>query len=157
MSSDPYLPPGAPLGDRDDRKRGSSLWAVFLGVITDIGGSIAAGIVIMLLFGGAGAPVRGSDSSVPPAPGDGYLWLTLAVGLCFTGLGGHVAARVANNREYFHALWVGVASLVIGELVIAMGGDAYPLAHRMIGDLLVIPAALVGGHLRRKQKTQGRA
>jgi hypothetical protein len=155
MSSDPYLPPGAPLGDRDDRKRGSTLWAVFLGVVTDIGGSIAAGIVIMLLLPGASQPVPGTDPSVPAAPGNGFLWFSLLVGLCFTGLGGHVAARVANNREYYHALLVGVASLVIGELMIALGNDTYPLAHRLIGDLLVIPAALVGGHVRRKQKTQG--
>jgi hypothetical protein len=156
MSSDPYLPPGAPLGDRDDRNRGSTLWAVFLGVLTDVGGSIAGGIALTALLPGMSEPGPGSAPSQLPVPGDGYLWLSLLVGLCFTGLGGHVAARVANNREYYHALLVGVASLVIGELMIAMTNEAYPLAHRLIGDLLVIPAALVGGHLRRKQKTQGR-
>jgi hypothetical protein len=156
MSSDPYLPPGAPLGDRDDRNRGSTLWAVFLGVITDVGGSIAGGIVLTALLPGLSEPVPGADPSVPPAPGDGYLWLSLLVGLCFTSLGGHVAARVANHREYYHALLVGVASLVIGELMIALANDGYPLAYRLIGDLLVVPAALVGGHIRRKQKTQGR-
>jgi hypothetical protein len=157
MSSDPYLPPGAPLDDRDDGKRRSTLWAVFLGVVTDIGGSIVAGIVLMLLLPAVGVPVPGTEPSAPPAPGEGFLWFSLLVGLCFTALGGYVSARVANNREYYHALLVGVASLLIGELMIAFGNEGYPLAQRLIGDLLVMPAALVGGHLRRKQKTQGRA
>lgn len=152
MSSDPYLPPEAPLGDRGDRRRGSTLWAVFLGVVTDIGGSMAAGILMLVLYPLTGAPMPGGDRSV--APVDGYLWASLAVGLCFTALGGYVAARAANNREYYHALLVGVASLLIGELAIGLSNEGYPLAQRLIGDMLVIPAALMGGHQRRKQISQ---
>jgi hypothetical protein len=154
MSSDPYQPPEAPLRDREDRRRRSTLWAVFLGVVTDIGGSIAAGILMLFLFPITGTPMPSSDPSASPA--EGYLWATLAVGLCFTALGGFVAARVANNREYYHALLVGVASLIIGELMIGLGNDAYPLAQRLIGDVLVIPAALMGVHQRRKQISQNR-
>jgi hypothetical protein len=158
LSTNPYTPPGAPLGDRDGGPRGSTLWAVFLGVVADIGGTIVAGILITLMFPGLSAPEQGSaDPSLPVAPSAGYLWFSLLVGLSFTTLGGYVAARVANNREYFHALLLGVASLVLGELMIAMTPEAYPLGQRLVGDLLVIPAALVGGHIRRKQKVMGQA
>jgi hypothetical protein len=153
---DPYTPPGAPLGDGGPN-RGSTIWAVFLGVVADIGGTIAAGIVIALMLPNLAMPVAGVDPSMPAEPASGFQWFSLLIGLCFTGLGGYVAARVANNREYFHALLVGVASLVLGELMIGLGPDAYPLAQRLVGDLLVIPAALVGGHLRRNQKAQALA
>jgi hypothetical protein len=154
---DPYQPPGAPLRDDDRNRRGSTPWAVFLGVVADIGGTIVAGMVIALLLPGLAAPVPGADPSIPAEPSEGFRWFSLFVGLCFTGVGGYVAARAANHREYFHGLLVGVASLVLGELMVSVGPEGYPLAQRLIGDLLVIPAALVGGHIRRNRKGLVRA
>jgi hypothetical protein len=70
-------------------------------------------------------------------------------------LGGYVAARVANQREYYHALLTGVVVLVFGELMIGMSSEDYPLAYRVIGDLLAVPAALLGGHLRKTARLKG--
>jgi hypothetical protein len=156
MSQDPYQPPGAPLGDDDRGRRSSTPWAVFLGVVSDIGGTIVAGMVLALLMPGLAAPVPSVDPSMPAAPPVAFQWLSLLIGLCFTAVGGYVAARAANRREYFHALLVGVVSLVLGELMVGMSPEGYPLAQRLVGDLLVIPAALVGGHLRLNQKAPAR-
>lgn len=137
----------------DDRSRRSSTpWALFLGVVADIGGTIVAGMLLALLMPGLAAPVPNVDPSIPPAPSVGFQWFSLLVGLSFTAVGGYVAARTANHREYFHALLVGIVSLALGELMVGMSPEGYPLAQRIVGDLLVIPAALVGGHVRLNQK-----
>jgi hypothetical protein len=157
MSQDPYRPPNSPLRDDERSRRSSTPWAVFLGVVADIGGTIVAGMVLALLMPGLAAPVPSVDPSMPSAPPEGFQWFSLLVGLCFTGVGGYVAARTANHREYFHALLVGIVSLVLGELMVGMSPEGYPLAQRLVGDLLVIPAALLGGHLRLNQKALARA
>jgi hypothetical protein len=157
MSQDPYRPPGAPVRDDDRARRSSTPWAVFLGVLADIGGTIVAGMVLALLMPGLAAPVPSVDPSMPAAPPEAFQWFSLLVGLCFTVVGGYVAARAANHREYFHALLVGVVSLVLGELIVGISPESYPLAQRLVGDLLVIPAALVGGHLRLNHKAPARA
>ncbi len=81
-------------------------------------------------------------------------WLTVGMlgGLACTVLGGYVAARFANHSEYANAFAVGVASLVFGELVIIAFSQELPLWLRLVGDLAVVPAALLGGHLRVLQK-----
>jgi hypothetical protein len=73
-------------------------------------------------------------------------------GLGCTALGGYVAARFANHSEYANAFAVGVASLVFGEAVLIAFSAGLPLWLRLAGDLAVVPAALVGGHLRMLQK-----
>jgi hypothetical protein len=78
----------------------------------------------------------------------GWLGLGLAGGLACTALGGYVAARFANHSEYANAFAVGVASLVFGEAVLILFAQAPPLWLRLAGDFAVIPAALLGGHLR---------
>src|SRR5262245_44615332 len=82
----------------------------------------------------------------------GYHLLGLAGGLACTALGGYVAARFANHAEYANAFAVGVASLVFGEVMLLVQPQDYPVWLRLLGDVLVIPAALVGGHLRMLQK-----
>jgi ABC-type uncharacterized transport system permease subunit len=81
-----------------------------------------------------------------------YRLLGLAVGLACTAFGGYIAARFANHSEYANAFAVGVASLVFGEAVLIGFAQELPLWLRLAGDLLVVPAALVGGHLRMLQK-----
>ena len=68
--------------------------------------------------------------------------------MSFTVLGGFVAARTANHREYWHAFLTGLAVLILGEIMIGFSADTYPLSYRLIGDLLTLPAALLGGHIR---------
>jgi hypothetical protein len=152
--TDPYTPPGSPVEDPPDRRRRSSLGAIVLGFLADIGGTIIFGIVLSIVAG-AGLAAGGA------APGEidamvnrsaGYQLIGLAGGLACTALGGYVAARFANYSEYANAFAVGLASLVFGEVMMLVSPEDYPLWVRLAGDALVIPAALAGGHLRMLRK-----
>jgi len=126
--------------------------AVGLGLISDIAATIAASVVLTAVVGrrlvGEHATVEEMQQALLAS--DAYTLLALATGLCCTALGGYVAARVAGEREYLHALYTGVAVLVFGELMLAQSDTPYPVAYRLIGLALTIPAALYGGHLRKR-------
>jgi len=158
VSENPYTPPSAPVQDRGPERTGSTLKAVAFGVLTDLLGTTLGGVVLVVVFssvliGQGHAPDRLGALLVDSSA---YLAVSLAVGLSFTVLGGYVAARVANRREYWHALIVGVIVLVIGEVMISADPTSMPLSIRVIGDLLVVPGALFGAHLRRAAKERAR-
>ena len=159
MSDNPYTPPSAPVGDRGPERTGATWKAVLLGVTTDLFGTTVAGMVLVVLFSGMlVAQGRGPEEIGPLLlQSNEYLFLSLAMGLSFTALGGYVAARVANRQEYKHALIVGVIVLVIGEVMVSSDPTGMPLSIRIIGDLLVIPAALLGAHLRLTAKQRALA
>jgi len=124
-----------------------------LGLLVDIGGTMLFSTVMAFVAGIAlaagGTPPEQAARLIETAPG--FQLLGLAGGLSCTALGGYVAARFANHSEYANAFAVGVASLVFGETVITAFGHDLPLWLRLLGDLLVVPAALLGGHLRALQ------
>jgi hypothetical protein len=155
---DPYTPPGSPVGDPPDARRRSSILAVVLGFFVDIGATMIFGIVLAIVGGvglaAGGAPPEAIDSIVERSAG--FQLLGLAGGLACTALGGYVAARFANHADYANAFAVGVASLVFGEVMLLVQPQDYPVWLRLLGDVLVIPAALVGGHLRMLQKRAAR-
>jgi hypothetical protein len=154
---DPYTPPGSPVGDPPDARRRSSILAVVLGFFVDIGATMIFGIVLAIV-GGVGLAAGGVSPDAVDAAMDrsGFQLLGLAGGLACTALGGYVAARFANHAEYANAFAVGVASLVFGEVMLLVQPQDYPVWLRLLGDVLVIPAALVGGHLRMLQKRAAR-
>lgn len=159
MSDNPYTPPSAPVRDRDPERTGATWKAVLFGVTTDLFGTTIAGMLLLVLFSGmlvaqGQAP---EDISRTLLQSNQYLLLSLVVGLSFTMLGGYVAARVANHLEYRHGLIVGVIVLIIGEIMVSGDPTGMPLSVRVIGDLLVVPAALLGAHLRRAAKLRARA
>lgn len=152
--SDPYRPPGARVKDPQSQQTRPAPLAIALGFIVDVGGtmvfSLAAGIVAsMLLVSGGTAP---EDLALALEQSVTFQLTSLAGGLACTVLGGYVAARFANRSEYATAFAVGLASLVFGEAMFLFAGQIAPLWLRLLGDLLVIPAALLGGHLRALQK-----
>jgi len=126
-------------------------------VLADIAGTFLAGIVLLVVLGSVlvsrGASPEELDRALMQS--DAYLMLAGVVGLGFTVLGGYVAARVANQREYYHGLLTGVVVLAFGELMTNLSPEGYPLAYRIIGDLLAIPAALFGAHLRKAARLKG--
>jgi hypothetical protein len=128
--------------------------AVGLGLISDIAATLAASVVLSMVFGArlAGDAATPEELERALLASDGYTLLALAAGLSCTVLGGYVAARVAGEREYYHALLTGIAVLVFGEMMLAQSAVAYPFAYRLLGNLLVIPAALYGGHLRKRAR-----
>ena len=155
---DPYTPPGSPVGDPPEARRRSSVLAVALGFFVDIGATMIFGIALAIV-GGAGLAAGGASPEAIDAIVErsaGFQLLGLAGGLSCTALGGYFAARFANHSEYANAFAVGLASLVFGEVMLLIQPQDYPFWLRLLGDILVIPAALVGGHLRMLQKRAAR-
>jgi len=128
--------------------------AILLGLFVDIGGTMVFSIVaatvasILLVQSGVGP----EDLGGALAESTLFQIVGLAGGLTCTVLGGYVAARFANRGEYATAFAVGLASLVFGEAMMLFSDQTTALWLRLAGDLLVIPAAVLGGHLRMMQK-----
>lgn len=151
---DPYTPPGAPVKDPPNARRRSALGAIALGFGVDVLATMVVSTVLSVVAGvslaaGGASP---EDAAALVDRSAGWLAVGMLAGLCCTALGGYVAARFANHAEYANAFAVGVASLVFGEAVLIAFSQDLPLWLRLAGDLLVVPAALLGGHLRILQK-----
>jgi hypothetical protein len=152
--TDPYRPPGSPVRDPQGARPRSTPLAILLGFVVDVGGTmvfsvVAATVASILLVSGGVAP---EDLGRAFAESPTFQLVGLAGGLTCTALGGYVAARFANRSEYATAFAVGLASLVFGEAMVLFSGQGTALWVRLAGDVLVIPAALLGGHLRAMQK-----
>jgi hypothetical protein len=152
--TDPYTPPRSPVKLPPDSERRSSLGAIALGFLADVGGTMVFSVVVTFLasvaLGAASASPEELSLLIQHSPG--FQLLNLAGGLSFTALGGYVAARFANHSEYANAFAVGLASFVFGEAVLLAFPQDLPIWVRIFGDALVVPAALVGGHFRMQQK-----
>jgi hypothetical protein len=149
MSNDPFQPPSAPVSDRLPEPPGSSWKAVAFGVAADVVATMLASIVLFSLLGSFMVSRGGSPEDLDNgfANSDLMRMLMLAVGLSCTVLGGYVTAQVAKRREYHHALLTGIVVLVIGEIMLSGSPEGTSLAMRIIGDVLAIPAALLGAWL----------
>lgn len=123
--------------------------AVLLGVLADIGASVAAAMILLPLFAGGSVSSEMSADDMEVAvkqimQNGWFLIANFVVGLSCSALGGYVAARVAKKEIYLNAALVGLFSLLIGSL--NLSGE-YPIWFNVGGLFLVIPAALVGAQL----------
>lgn len=156
MSGNPYQPPEAPVAGADrDERFGSPVKAILFGLAVDIGGSIVGGTILAIVWGivlgAGGASSEEIDRFFRES--QTFLWASLCTGLAFTGVGAYVTARIANRAEYRFALMLGLCSLAFSELMLRMlSSDAYPEWARLVGTLLVLPVAFLGGHLRVLEK-----
>jgi hypothetical protein len=121
--------------------------AVILGVLTDLGGSVAAMTAVGMIVGSAAAA-----QGVPQAELDlqlqrpGVLAPSLLLGLGFTALGGFVAGRIAGRSETIHGGLVGFACFVLSILLWPFSA---PVAswYMVVSLLASVPVGLLGGHL----------
>ncbi len=159
MSNDPYTPPSAPVRDRSPEPAGSTWKAVTFGVLADVCATFLGGIALFAIMGSflvsQGASPEDLDASL--AGSDLTQLLGVTLGLCCTVLGGYVTGRVARQREYYHALLTGIVVLLIGEIMVSTSPDGTPLATRIIGDILVIPAALLGAYFCKSARLRAEA
>jgi NADH:ubiquinone oxidoreductase subunit 6 (subunit J) len=150
----PYRAPQAPVRDPGGGRRGSTLAAVSAGLAADVVGTFVGSVIITLVLGMMVADQGGTaaDRGAQLAESGGFQLFSLLFGLAFTVLGGYVAARVANHRELWHGMLLGIASLVFGELYIAFSGADIALWQRIAGWLLMVPAGIWGAALYRSRK-----
>src|SRR4249919_19204 len=85
-----------------------------------------------------------SDAVQATGSGLAFLWSSVVLGSVTTAVGGYVVARIARSYPYFNALALGLLGAVFGLLF----WPQYPLWFNLLGLLLVVPATLLGAHLR---------
>ena len=149
--SEPSTPPPT---ERFRKPIGTAWKAVLLGVLADVGATALGSMVLFIALGSLMVSQGLSPDEVDEklVKSDLTLLLSLVLGLGCTVLGGYVAARTANQREYYHALLTGIAVVVLGEIAISVRPDDTTLAMRIIYAILAIPAALLGAHLRKSAR-----
>jgi hypothetical protein len=82
----------------------------------------------------------------------------LIAGLLSTGLGGYVTALIAKHAQLKHALVTGTLSLLTGlAFSAAAGPERFTQWNGIIGILLVVPCAGIGGYLRFRQSHRSTA
>ena len=152
----PYQPPGAAVKDLE-RVPGSPVKAVIYGVLVDVGGSIAAGLVMVfvysLVLAASGASVEEIQSAMNDAsPMSWFSILGFLVGCAASLLGGYVCARVAGAAEM---KWVSIVAAVSGVVSVLMGMNGYALEWNALLALLGMAAVFAGGSLgaRRNRRT----
>ena len=127
--------------------------AVLLGILVDIVGTFTLGLLILGILLG----IYYSSQEIPLDEMETYmkndipsLFLTIAVGLYFTFLGGFVAGRVAKSDEVLNASIVGIA----GVLLLLFFWDESLLGVNLIFLIFTIPVAMLGGKLSIKKPDQ---
>ncbi|HKO87496.1 MAG TPA: hypothetical protein VJU83_03150 [Burkholderiales bacterium] len=152
----PYEPPKARVADRESGKMRPTWLAVAAGLAADVLGtelfSLAASFILGVSMAIQGASEEEIVQTFSATPFRVFFFIS---GLAFTLIGGYVAARVANNREYLHGLYLGLASMITSAVLIVLVNSESPLSFDIAYMVLAIPAALIGAHLRKRHKRSG--
>ena len=143
-------------------KNGISIKALFLGILTDIGGSLIATIVFSLIHRPIIAvySVRLMSSKQPPATSIIPMWLsplipdtfgykiiTLLIGMAFTFSGAYLAARIAKRRELVYGWSIGVINVILSAVTFR-----FPLSWFSLSAVLFpLPMSLLGSVLARRR------
>lgn len=125
-----------------------SIRAVILASLAVLGVDIMSSLLLTQMFGGPGFGSGLSDEQIRAAyqvllQDVRYLTFGLILGTASTVLGGYLAARLARSVPYWNALAFGV----LGLLISLIGSGDLPAWFKVIGLLLTLPAAVLGGHL----------
>lgn len=152
---DPYQPPSSDLTPRTEPP-GSAVKAVVIGLLADIGGSIAAGIVLTFAYGFtlglSGANAEQIASALANIPTDSWLSITgMVVGGGFSVLGGYLCARIARHSEYKLGAIVAAVSGISG---LFLGGQV-PAGINLALSLATIASVMLGawiGLVRNRQR-----
>lgn len=143
----PYAPPQAAVRDAPPGA-GSAIKAVTLGLLADIGGTFAASIVLMVVYGivlgASGASVEEISAADLTSTDSWLFYVGVAVGLAFSVLGGYVCARIAKRNEMKLGAVTAIISAAIGLLLAA---DQYQLGTNLSMTLAAIIAVMVGARL----------
>jgi hypothetical protein len=143
------------------RKSGLNLKAILVGLLVNIGGSMAAVIPVMIglvVYYGA---TRGWDAfttaNAEPAI-DAYMQnflespLTLltasVISMVFTILGAFITAHIARNVPFKNATAMGIATTVFYALYAIAYPSDEPLWYTIFSIVIILPLALIGGRWR---------
>lgn len=127
MPTNPFEPPESEAPRREPAEPRSPFAAVMLGLLVDVGGSIAVGIVTTVVYAKQlhddGVPDAQLGDAMRAMPHDGVLYMgSMLIGIALSVLGGYVCARVARRGEYRAGLVMAATSTLVG-LFLGQGGD----------------------------------
>lgn len=141
----PYAPPSAAVQDLSERA-GSPLKAIALGLLVDVGGTTVGSLLLGAIYGIALA-ASGASLDELAAAGEGpatdswLFWISTAMGLVFSVLGGYVCARIARRNELRLGAILAALSALLGYLIAS--------GHYELGTFLSLTiasiAAVIGG------------
>jgi hypothetical protein len=152
----PYSSPGFDVSG-PKLKRGSPVKAVLLGVLVDIGGSVVAGVVLViaagLILGFQGMPAERIEEELTNTSPDS--WLSIAgyiVGCLCSFLGGYVCALVAKRSEYKLA---GIVAFISAWVSYLFGMQYYSVYMNALSSVLAVLCVMLGaarGVVRNERK-----
>ncbi len=128
--------------------------AVLLGLLADIGSTMMAGIVLVIVAA-VSMGVQGGDpeafaeelEAMPLVNYGGFF-----LGCLGTVLGGYVAALLGKVWPFKHALLMGIGSLLLGVgMTLAFNMDLTSIKS-LASMAIVIPMALLGGYIYTLQR-----
>ena len=125
--------------------QGLSIKGIAVATIIVLLADVIAAIALTVALGN-GQPTAALAASTS------FLLGSAVFGTLSTVLGGYVAARIAKTRYYANAGVIAGLGILIGVLT----AKEYPFWFNVVGFILVLPAALLGGHLA-KPRDQGNA
>ncbi len=132
------------------------LRAVVIGSLVDTIGTLVVGLLFDAAVGSA-TSVSSPDAFAALVYDSVPLQLAqLALGLALTAIGAYVAARLATKEPLLHAFAVGVISTGIGFVFVFSAPEGAPFWAEAAGLILTIPAAFLGGEIRRLTAGNGK-
>jgi hypothetical protein len=148
VANNPYTPPNSPVGDVAPEK-GSPAKAVILGVVVDVGGSFAAGMLLTTVYiavemsrGSSEAEVAAALTTLSP-----YSWFGLTgmgLGCLLSVLAGYVCARIAKKDEYGLGAIVAAISVVVALLT---GAQQFSAVFNGVLAVLTGASVMIGVRL----------
>ena len=143
-NQNPYTPPEAKL--EDERRPGSPMKAILVGLAADIGGSLAAGILLTVVYGivlgaSGASPDEIAAAAAAVSPGSWVFVAGVVMGCGFSVWGGYLCARIAGQREYRTGVVVAVISTAVAAV---FGQDAYPAGINLALSIATFGAVMFG-------------
>jgi hypothetical protein len=131
--------------------------AVLFGVLTDIVGTTAAGVILSIVYGlvmaASGVSVEEMTETLSkPDPTSAISIIGMVVGTGFSVLGGYVCARVARHDELKWASIVALGSVVISFF---MSSQSHSAELHVLFAILTIGAVMAGGYLGARHNLKG--
>jgi hypothetical protein len=146
--NNPYEPPRANLQMRDDRP-GLLPKAVAIGVLIDIGGTLAMGFGAAIVYGVV-LGLRGySEEAITKTFESFELWsafgiVNLLLGTLASVVAGFYCARIANRNTY---LAPGILAMISCAFGAALGAENYSQLELLLLSALTVVAVLAGAAL----------
>lgn len=129
-----------------------SFKAVALAVVAMMGLDILSGIALSTILAGPEFDREMTDEQARAAFAALVLTRPFLIGSAVLGtlttvIGGYLAARLAGTLPYMNAFAFGVVGIVLGAVM----SKGLPLWYNVLGFTIVLPAALLGGHIAKRQ------